>query len=699
MNLGFLFAVALSSGALHIDVDDTASGFAVRLIENRLLDGGACFVNSPGAGHDMWRLDFIGQVGADGRRKVANSRSRLRAKRRTSERNGDSLKLKWLGMDLPGETGVLDVTVEIRLVEGGAASEWNLLVDNRSSAWALERTHFPCLPGVMKPGEGDVLEPAKPLGGQLHRAYAGGERLRWTKFPSSAPPMCAFMHGGAGLYIGVHDSSRPITQFLFGPGLNFEVATPVENAGVVGKAARGPAFPVLVRPFLGDWWQAARIYREWAMRQKWAAKGPIAERADFPQAMKDLDVCAILVDANAAAASNKIARIVCTFPGLNVGVHWYQWHNSGFCVNFPELFPAKKGVPDVMRAWAKEGVMVMPYTNPRLWDVHQASWEFSRDHACRNANGGYDTIDYLRNDCAVMCPSSDTWKRSVWKWSRQVLAETGANAVYYDQVAVARPFECYDGRHGHTLGGGRWWTDGYRKMLEPMHDMFSSRNAPITSELSGDQWLDLIDGYLLCGSPHDDEVPLMPAVYSGYAIYFGSEENMCDPEDTFESWQFRQFTWGVLPGWFDRWDIGDPKFARQQGIIARLARIRRAAEEFMVYGSLVDEVRFLNEPPVREYAMKYLWRPKEWIDKVHMSDLHGMVWRSRSGKSCAAFVANATAGARRVRFRVPCGGLKSVEMPETAGVSYSEIDGVGELELPPHGIAYLRAEMGKEGRR
>lgn len=699
MNLGLLFAVALSSGALHIDVDETTSGFAVRSIENRCLDGGACFVNPPDRGHDMWRLDFLGPAEANGRRKVANSRSRLRAKRRASEQSGDTLTLKWLGMDLPGETGVLDVTVEIRLVEGGVSSEWRLAVDNRSSTWALERTHFPCLPGVMKPGEGDVLEPAKPLGGQLHRAYAGSESMRWTKFPASAPPMCAFMHDGAGIYVGVHDPSRPITQFIYGPGLDFEIATPVENAGVLGKAARGPSFPVIVRPFLGDWWQAARIYREWAMRQQWTAKGPIEERADFPQSMKGLDVCAILVDANAVAASNKIARIVRTFPGLKVGVHWYQWHNSGFCVNFPELFPAKKGVLDVIRAWTKEGVMVMPYTNPRLWDVHQASWEFSRDHACRNANGGYDTIDYLRNDCAVMCPSSDVWKRSIWKWSRQVLDETGANAIYYDQVSVARPFECYDERHGHALGGGRWWTDGYRKMLEPMHDLYSSRNAPITSELSGDQWLDLIDGYLLCGAPHDDEVPLMPAVYSGYAIYFGSEENMCDPEDTFESWQYRQFTWGVLPGWFDKWDIGDPKFARQQGIIARLARVRRAAEEFMVYGSLVDEVRFIDEPPTREYAMNYLWRPREWIDKVHMPDLHGMVWHSRSGTSCAVFVANASAEARRVRFRAPCSRLKPVVLAETAGVSYSESGDVGEVGLPPHGIAFLRADRGKGGRR
>lgn len=688
--LGLLFATALFNGSVNIEVGDASEGFVVKSIENRLSAGGVRFVNPPNGGGDIWHLTFFGESGPNGKRSVTSVRSRQKALYKTCERKGNALVLEWKGMDLPDDPKALDVTVEICLVGSLGESEWSLSVDCRSRKWALASTCFPRLPGVMKPGEGNMLEGAKPLGGQLHRAYAGSDSVRWTKYPASAPPACAFMIGDAGIYVGVHDPARPITKFMYGPGIDFSIETPVENAGVVGKAANGPGFPVTIRPFKGDWWQAARIYREWALRQKWAAKGPIAKRADFPQSMKELDVCAIVVEPRAEVASNKIARIVQAFPGLKVGIHWYQWHNSGFCVNFPELFPAKKGVPDVMRAWAKAGVVMMPYANPRLWDVHQASWEFACDHACRNSSGGYDTIDYLRNDCAIMCPSSDKWKRSVWKWSRQVLDEAGANAIYYDQVSVARPFECYDDRHGHPLGGGKWWTEGYRKMLEPMHEFFSSRNAPITSELSGDQWLDLIDGYLLCGSPHDDEVPFMPAVYSGYAIYFGSEENMCDPEDTFLSWQMRQFTWGVLPGWFDKWDIGDVKFARQQGVIARLAKIRRAAAEFMVYGQLVDDVRFVKQLPVREYKMNYLWRPKEWIDKVHMPDLHGTVWRDLSGKACAVFVANAADTKRCVKFNLPCSGLKPVEIPETAGVEFSEVGGMGELLLPPNSIAFLR---------
>ena len=685
-----MFAVALANGAVRMEFADADGAFALRHIVSR-IDGETQFVNVPDRGFDLWHLTFHG-VDGSGKTVEKSSRSRLpSARKHFEERNGE-LVLRWEGMWLGDEKGVLDVTVTVRLEGDDGQSRWRIKVANRSSRWTLAETRFPCLAEVIHPGEGDVLEAAGPLGAQLHKSFAGRRDAREVKFPTTAPPVAAFMKDGKGLYIAVDDPGRPITRFRFGPGLDFSVATPVEDAGVSGKAADGPRFDVVMRPFKGDWWQVARIYREWAMRQKWAAKGPIAGRSDFPQSLKDLDVCAIVTEPRADVASNRIAGIVRAFPGLKVGIHWYNWHNSAFCVNFPELFPAKKGVREVMSAWTKAGVLMMPYTNPRLWDTNQASWAFAGDYACRNWRGGYTTVAYQGNDCAVMCPSSDRWKRSVWAWSGRILDQLGANAIYYDQVAVARPFECFDRRHGHPVGGGTWWTEGYRRMLEPMHRLYSSHNAPITSELSGDQWLDLIDGYLLCGAPHDDEVPFFPAVYSGYAIYFGSEENLCDPEDTFESWQYRQFTWGVLPGWFDRWDLGDRRFERQRGITARLARIRRAAAEFLVYGSLMDKVRFSPPPPVREYRMNYLWRPSTWIDKVHMPEIHGTVWRDLSGRACAVFVANATGDSRRIGFRPPCAGLTPVELPETSGVRYTESGGVGELTLPPHGIAFLKAK-------
>ena len=683
-----IVAAIIGNDFVSVEFASAKEGFAVKSLENRMA-GNVKFVELPEKGFDLWHLEFLSAPDVGGKRSLASSRSRLAAKRMFQKTQNGAV-IMWKGMDLDGERGVLDVTVEIKLDEKDGSSEWSIAVDNRSKKWALSRTRFPCFSNVTPSGKGDHLVAAAPLGAQLHRSYEGRKDVRRVNFPTCAAPISAFMMEGAGFYVGVHDPARPIFSAVYGPGCNFAIETPVENAGLLGMAAASPKFAVIVRPFTGDWWQAAKIYKDWALNQKWAAKGPIMDRRDFPQSFKDLDVMTFMSEKNAKVASDKIARIVKGFPGLKVGVHWYGWHNSGFCVNFPEFFPVQKGVDETMRIWAERGVVVMPYTNPRLWDTNSAGWAFAKDHACRWRTGEYRTVSYQGNPCAVMCPSSDKWRESVWKWSGQVLG-TGANAVYYDQVAVARPFECYDESHGHPVGGGTWWTEGYRKMLEPMHETFSARNMPITSELAGDQWLDLIDGYLVCGAPHDDEVPFMPAVYSGYAIYFGSEENMCDPEDTFMSWQYKYFTWGVMPGWFDRWDIGEERFASQRSVIARLAKIRRAAADYMVYGSLDGEVDFVEKPQVHEYKMNYLWRPTTWIDKVHQSDLHGTVWTSRKDGSRAIFVANAARSARTVSFRLPAGGFKVVPLPETTGVLYSDKDGIGTLVLPGSGIAFLKS--------
>ena len=87
--------------------------------------------------------------------------------------------------------------------------------------------------------------------------------------------------------------------------------------------------------------------------------------------------------------------------------------------------------------------------------------------------------------------------------------------------------------------------------------------------------------------------------------------------------------------------------------------------------------------------MKYLWRPEKWVDKVHMPDIHGTVWKNNDGTAHAVVVANAVAVERKVSFKLPCKGLSPVTTHDAADVRYIERNGIGELVLPAHGIAFL----------
>lgn len=681
-------AVTVGNDAIEICFAGADNGFAVTSIVSK-AGGGARFVHTDMKRADFWKLTFAGAGGTNDLVEVDNH---CAAAKKSVEQTAGRTVFRWFGIDLPGGKGELDVAAEITAPKGDAATRWRLQVANRSKRYGLFTTAYPYLREVARAGEGDVLRTGGSLGGRLFRRYAGDRG--WEDvgmLPSTRPPVYACMIGGSGLYVGAHDPDYRIKRLVCGTRQDFRIETPVENAGRPGMAANGPGFAVTVAAFGGDWWQAAKIYRKWALRQKWAAKGPIAGRADYPRAMCDVDMWDVVISEKASVVSNEIVRLKRHFPGLKLGIHWYFWHNSKFDTNFPEFFPAKPGVKEAMEFGKREGVVMMPYTNPRLWDDKQASWEFARHAACTGPDGSETIECYQGRSFGVMCPHGDIWKKCVDRFSRQVLDEAGANAIYYDQVTCAPSVECYNPGHGHPVGGGSWWTKGYREMLEGIHAEFAAINAPITSERMSDAWLDLIDGYLAAGAPPLEEVPFWPAVYSGYTVFFGSGHSLKDDPDAFAAYQIRRFAWGVAAGWFDRWMLGEDGLDVQRELLARTAHVRRRAEDFMIYGTLEGEVPFVDPPQEKTFALKHIWRTNS-SRNIRMPELFATHWRNLGGTAHGIAAGNAKSTREVLRLKLPAKGFRLAGGVAQHGATYREADGIGELTLPPRGIAFLRTD-------
>jgi len=230
-------------------------------------------------------------------------------------------------MSLPGETGVADVAAVVTFDAQGA-SEWRLAVRNRSTRWALWRTIYPLLFTVMPEGQGDLLMPAKSLGARLIRHYDSHMKTR-KRFlhPSCYPSVSAYLRGDAGLYVAAHDDDARIKETVFTVGMNAFFETPVENGGVVGKAAEGPRYPVVIACFKGDWWEAAKIYRRWALARP-CMKGRIADRTDFPRSMAETDVWALgggkPEHARQVLATLDAAFPDVVFPAVLCVIWWYS---------------------------------------------------------------------------------------------------------------------------------------------------------------------------------------------------------------------------------------------------------------------------------------------------------------------------------------------------------------------------------------
>ena len=697
-----LSEVVLENDVLKFTFAGEKDGYALTGIVNK-LGTTARFIEA-GRSNDLWRLEFICRD-ADGSFRHVFLDNRASAASRSVQTHGDKTYFLFKGVDVGEEKGVLDVVACVDLKPKDGESEWTLRVQNRSRKYALYQTFYPCLNKVMPLGKGNAFIPHSLLGGTWRRKF--GADSTYTKIyedivasiPGWRPPVASFHLGDCGLYVAAHDPTQRCKNLRITTDISCAFETVVEDAGIVGKAAEGPRYPVTIAAISGDWWATARRYRSWAQQQTWAAKGPILKRADYPKTLADTDLLFRFNESNPAGMSNTVERLAKQFKGLNLIVHWYCWSQQPYCVNFPEFFPARAGVREVVRFAQSLGIKMIPYVDPRLWDVDLASWVYAKKDACRSMSGELTTeVYYPKHRLAVMCPAADAWGEVAMKMTTDaVMTEAeningcGFDGVYHDQVACSRQIPCWAEGHSHAKGGGDWWFKGTRKAFARIHDWCASRGAILLSEGTGDMCLDQFDGFLKASGVRQDEVPFYPAVYGGFAVYYGNYQSLHDSIECFRAYQMRDFTSGVLLGWLDRWNVTSDEFSRQRDCLARCARTRRAAAEFMVYGTLEDELRFVGEPqPSDSFTMHTIW---------HVYDYHyvlptvtGTVWKNTADDATGVIVANAASKVQTIRFRLPAIGLAVAQHSSDVGATpvYDEQGSIGTLTLPPCSTVFLR---------
>ena len=637
-----LQAVTLETDALRINFGDSDSGFGIRGIINRL--SGETMFGAAAGGNDLWEIRFS-RKGAITNEYVTLS-NRSVAGMLDAVRETNTLRLYWKGLDLPGEPRAVDVEATVRLTET-CTSEWKIEIANRSRAWTQHTVDYPIIRKVMPEGTGTALLPWKNLGGRLFRNYDSRKSDRRGPFhvPGAYMPMAAFMRGDAGLYVAAHDGEQRLKCLRVSIGPDVRFSTVLENAGVVGKAASGPKYAVTVAVFKGDWWEAAHIYRDWALKQTWCRKGKIAFRSDYPKIAAETD----LWPTTGGSASNMIDRIAHlkkTWPGMNVAVGWSDWYlaHPGNRMN-PEFFPLRDSlIPTVAKDGRAEGFHFMPYVNGRIWDKSLAGFNYAKTDATTDENGElYDEV-YSADHFGVMCPTRPVWQMVVRQLGRRIIDDFGADMAYFDQVSCSRGLPCFNPEHGHPLGGGSWWADGYRKMFEAVHDDFAKHGAVVTSEQLGEAWLDVIDAYLNASEMTEEDVPLFPAVYQGYCIHFGRRVGCNAPHQT-TAWRFLQdaktVLWGEAPGWIGAHVFILNHYRDEAENLLKVAKFRRAHADFLVYGSLENEVR-LDEPD---------------------SDVYGTIWKDANGKRTAVAFVNASAVVKRVRYRcLDEAGTREIEL-------------------------------------
>ncbi|MGE4565849.1 MAG: DUF6259 domain-containing protein, partial [Victivallaceae bacterium] len=125
-----------------------------------------------------------------------------------------------------------------------------------------------------------------------------------------------------------------------------------------------------VTPFAGGWFEAAKLYRRWALKQPRARKKPDPR-------VRDLG-CVCWNRGLIADAVPPVLRLS-QDCGCPVMLSWYWWHHNPYDTDYPDYWPPREGEAAFGAAVAglrRAGCHIQVYLNGMTWDMDGASrWE------------------------------------------------------------------------------------------------------------------------------------------------------------------------------------------------------------------------------------------------------------------------------------------------------------------------------------
>ena len=485
--------------------------------------------------------------------------------------------------------GGAEVRMRIGCEAGSARLAWRLHV-KVPDGWKVTGAEFPILPGLLAE---KLPRAAVPTSWGTEYDLVSGVRYI-GQYPSweAGMQMAAFYGHGHGLYIGAHDpaaclknlcleAQAGVTRFSF---LHFP-SIPEE----AGKDFELP-FETITQFFDGDYTDAGRIYRAFTFETPWGNTPPVSKRT-IPRWMQDADIW--LRPDGSPADNLDITKKALAYFGTNTATHWYRWHEIPYDTNYPEYFPPLPGFGEAIRALHDAGTHVIPYINGRLWDPDSKSWREKEAWrgAARKENGDCYTEVYGSHvPNTAMCPWSALWREELASLIQRFFDELDTAGVYIDQICAARGVPCFNPDHGHPLGGGGAWHEGYRTLLEGMRKRVPEGRV-LTTEECAEPWLDLFDAMIILNMPAElHSIPLFPSVYSdrtiGYAfLYYAKDE----PRNSFSfRWKnSRAFLYGAQVGWIQPDRIMAPEVSSEAEFLRDLARTRSHARPFVTDGQFL----------------------------------------------------------------------------------------------------------------
>lgn len=621
-------AISISSSVLQMEVSGSTGDLATLLDKTT----GMNFITPLHGINQLWQIDMLqGSQPATITPAMAKSFKWEHPNKRSRE-----LKLVWEDFSLP-YSKPLKVVVTVVLDAKEPMSYWRIAID-KPGELHVEKVRFPQIPSITTQADerlavplwmGQVTTIPRKL---ITSVENPTKRLEWP-YPGAMSLQCLALYreNGPGLYLSCDDTSAFRKAFAFWGDstsrINYEVIHYPENESTP-QTTYAPSYRVVIGTFKGDWITAAERYRAWGTRQAWAVRSRL-NRGVVPEWL--LKTSLWVWNRGKSDGVLEPALDLQKELKLPVSVFWHWWHGCSYDAGFPEYLPPREGTENFKAALSKaqkSDIHAIVYMNQRLWGMTTKSWEEkgAERYAVKGLDGKvrpeiYNT--YTQQACATMCMATPFWRNTYAGIAEEALKDLNVDGIYMDQACSS--LLCYDPTHGHPLGGGKFWMNGFRLLSNDIRERTQkAKNTMLAGEGVGEAWLPYLDLMLTLqvskeryARPNDgwDVIPFFQSVYHAFGVTYGNYSSLIVPPYD-ELWppefapqdplklidrkfatqfyleQARTVLWGNQPTIANYRPFQRSERSDEISFLMKLTRVRELGRKYLLYGTFLRPPQF-----------------------------------------------------------------------------------------------------------
>jgi len=392
--------------------------------------------------------------------------------------------------------------------------ECELQNKSESTVNSLEYPLISNISSITKDGHNDYFVHSLATGVQIQNPLRNfddkSNGFRYMPYPegfsgATMQFLSYYGRGKGGLYFAAYDKEGYLKWLNFYKNDNNLLEVSFIHACEDMGAEKGLVVPyqIVVKLLDGDgWYEAADIYKEWAVQQFWCQKGLLSDREETSKAswlLEDIGVATFGINASHDRTDwlTKYQKEINTKMFHILGPDWaYKTQDFGNSVpgGYDDWFPTKfnRGNLEVMKA---NGDKFAPFEFDYLFNVNGADGEYG-GKALQKIPKAKSIDSY---NFPLLCPVDSFVQNLHVRRDVKLQEEADVDSIYYDISANNIMKICMDKSHGHSVGAGKQVTMGYRRNYletkEAMEKVAGNRYIPMGTEMINEVFLDILDYY------------------------------------------------------------------------------------------------------------------------------------------------------------------------------------------------------------